>query len=164
MARKPFQSKLPKDQELEKLFATAKALKKYDVLKSATTKASKIIEDRFRELTPQQTQAQRKKRANSQAGKYDWDKPLKNAIGSAVREYASNSVAFVGPRWPVGNKIYFVAEWKKKTRKVWYWGRNTGKRKRKVRNIAVQAFEETKPRTMSVMKKEIKASLDRMLK
>lgn len=165
MSKLEFKSSLPSDAELAAMFDMVPKLERYQVGDKVTRAAGKIVLDRVKQLTPRSSvTGSSKKRSSKQRGGADWDNtPLWKGMAMAVRKYATSTWVWVGPRWREGQKIYFIAEWKKQTRRAFYWGR-PGPIVRKLRNWIVQAFDETKSQQLSAMKSVLTTEIDRVMR
>jgi hypothetical protein len=164
MSKLEFKMDLPSDAELERQWNMVPKLERYGVGDKTTRAAGKIVLDRVKQLTPRSSQTgSAKKRSKTQRSAADWAPPLWKGMSMAVRKYATSTWAWVGPRWRDGQKIYFIAEWKKQTRRAFYWGR-PGPVVRKLRNWIVQAFDETKGQQLDAMKESIKSTVDQVMR
>lgn len=164
MNKLEFKHDLPSDAELAAMFDMVPKLERYQVGDKVTRAAGKIVLERVKQLTPRSSQTgTAKKRSGAQSKGADWAPPLWKGMSMAVRKYATSTWAWVGPRWRDGQKIYFIAEWKKQTRRAFYWGR-PGPVVRKMRNFIVQAFDETKTQQLSAMKSTLTSEIDKVMR
>lgn len=165
MSKLEFKSDLPSDAELAAMFDMVPKLNRYQVGDKVTRAAGKIVLDRVKQLTPRSANTgTAKKRSGTQRSGADWAPPLWKGMSMAVRKYATSTWAWVGPRWRDGQKIYFIAEWKKQTRRQVLWGKVTGKVVRKMRNFVVQAFDETKSQQLAAMKATLTTEIDKVMR
>lgn len=165
MSKLEFKSDLPSDAELEAQWNMIPKLDRFAVGDKVTRAAGKIVLDRVKQLTPRSSQTgTAKKRAKTQRDGADWAPPLWKGMSMAVRKYATSTWAWVGPRWRDGQKIYFIGEWKRQTRRQVLWGKVTGKVVRKLRNWIVQAFDETKSQQLSAMKSTLTTEIDKVMR
>lgn len=159
-----FKMQLPSDAELAAMLDMQPKLKRYELGDKTTRAAGKIVLDRVKQLTPRSSATgTAKKRSQKQRSSADWAPPLFKGMAMAVRKYATSTWAWVGPRWRDGQKIYFLAEWKKQTRRAVYWGK-PGPVVRKMRNFIVQAFDETKQQQLAAMKQVLTSETDKVMR
>lgn len=154
---------LPSDAELRRMFDMVPKLEAFKVLDKAVDAASKPVVKRARELAPRGTEVDRSKRSKGQRSKADWNYPLWKTIKRVIRKYQNRyGMAVVGPEWPKGNKAYFFTS--PKGRRIWYWGKNSGKTKVATRNWIVQAFDETRTAQLDAMKASVAKSMDEVMR
>jgi len=149
---------LPSDADLNKMFNAVPILERHKVGDKVIREGTKPVVKRARELAPRDRVGHGKKRSKNQQGAANWTIPLWKTIAQVVRKYDVRTTGVVGPKWPDGNKAYFNTS--PKGRKVWYWGKDTGKTAAQVRNWIVEAFEDTKPQQLEGMKQKLKTVMD----
>jgi hypothetical protein len=152
------QLKLPSDAELNKMFNAVPTLERYKVGDKAIRAGVKPIVKRARQLAPRDRVGHGKKRSKKQQAEARWDIPLWKTISHVVRKYDRSTTGVVGPKWPDGNKAYFNTA--PGGRRVFYWGKDAGKKKAQVRNWIVEAFDETRSQQLAAMKIELQLSTD----
>lgn len=159
-------TKLPTDAELRKMFDAVPALEKHRVADATVRAGIKPVTTRARMLIPRSKASDRAKRSAKQKRENPGlDSPLWKTVKHVVRKgERAGAVAVSGPEFTgsggVGQKIYLIAEHKKKGRRVFYWGRDAGITRIKIRNVMVQAAEETRPEQLAAMKAMLKRKLD----
>lgn len=151
---------LPTDAELDKMFNAVPMLDRFKVGDQVIRAGTDPIVKRARELAPRDRSGHGKKRSKNQRAAANWEYPLWKTIKRVVRKYQKGTTGVVGPEWPLGNKAYFDTS--PNGRRVFYWGKATGKVKAQVRNWIVQAFDETKTQQLAVMKAKLKAVMEQV--
>jgi hypothetical protein len=153
---------LPSDAELKRMFDMVPKLDQYKVGDQVVTAGTQPIVKRARELAPRGNKADRAKRSKKQRDKADWEYPLWKTIKRVIRKYQRYTNGVVGPEWPKGNKAYFNTS--PNGRRVFLWGKATGKVAVQVRNWIVQAFDETKPQQLAAMKAKLTTLIDKLMR
>ena len=161
-----FTDRLPTDAEIRKMFDAVPALEKHKVADSVVRAGIKPITARARLLVPRSKASDRAKRSKEQRRTNPGlDSPLWKTIKHVVRTggnasaVAVSGAEYTGAGGP-GQKIYLVAEHKKKGRRMFFWGKDGHRTKLKIRNVMIQAAEETRSAQLSAMKSKLKAKLD----
>ena len=159
--------KLPSDAEIKRMFDAVPALERYKVADAVVRAGVKPITDRARQLVPRGTAADRAKQSGKQRSASHV--PLWKTVKAVVRtKRDAGAVAVTGPEFTgsagAGQKIYLIAEHKSDTRRVFYWGKDQGRTVQKIRNIMVQAAEETRSQQLSIMKSKLKEKMDEVWK
>lgn len=152
---------LPSDAQMRKMFDAVPALEKHSVADSVVRAGVKPITKRAREIIPRSKASDRAKRSAKQRRENPGlDDPLWKTIKHVVRKggnasaVAVSGAEFTGTAGP-GQKIYLIAEHKQKGRRVYFWGKNAGQTRLKLRNVMVQAAEETRGQQLTAMKAEL---------
>lgn len=160
--------KLPSDAELKKMFDAVPQLNRYEVADAVVAAGIKPITGRARRLIPRSKPADRAKRSKKQRETNPGlDDPLWKSVRHVVRKAGrGGAVAVSGPEFKgkagASQKIYLVAEHKQKGRRMFFWGRDGGRTKLKIRNVMIQAAEETKPEQLAAMKVPLKKKMDQV--
>lgn len=159
---------LPSDGELRKMFDAVPKLEKYSVADAVVRAGIRPITTRARALVPRSKASDRAKRSKSQRrDNPGLDDPLWKTIKHVVRTgrnaaaVAISGAEYTGQNGP-GQKIYLIAEHKTNGRKVFYWGADAFRVKLKIRNVMVQAAEETRPAQLAAMKAKLRERLDKV--
>lgn len=158
--------KLPSDAELRKMFDAVPALEKHKVADQVVRAGIKPITARACAIIPRSRATDRAKRsAKQRRSNPGLDSPLWKTIKHVVRlnknasATAISGAEFTGAGGP-GQKIYLIAQHKKNERRMFFWGRDGNRTKLKIRNVMVQAAEETRAEQLSEMKAVLKTKLD----
>lgn len=157
---------LPSDAEIRKMFDAVPSLEKHKVADTVVRAGIKPITKRARMLIPRSSAADRAKRSKTQRmNNPGLDDPLWKTVKHVVRKggnasaVAVSGAEYTGQGGP-GQKIYLIAEHKKKGRRVFYWGRDANLTRLKIRNVMVQAADETRAEQLAAMKGQLKKKLD----
>jgi len=167
--------KLPTDADIRRMFDAVPQLEKYKVADQVVRAGSKPILVRFKQLIPRSKASDTERRSAKQKAAADWVTPLWKTPRQLIKKgYSRNkggAVAIVGPqfvgRFGASQKIYLIAEHKTSTRRVFLWGKQPvtiPKIKQRLRNLIVQAFDETKSLQLSAMRSKLKTLLDQVWK
>jgi hypothetical protein len=151
---------LPSDADLNKRFDAVPILERHKVGDKVIREGTKPVVKRARELAPRDRVGNSKKRSKNQKESANWTIPLWRTIAQVVRKYDVRTTGVVGPKWPDGNKAYFNTS--PAGRRVWYWGKNTGKVAAQIRNWIVDAFEQTRSQQLDAMKQKLKSLMDQV--
>lgn len=160
--------RLPTDKELNKLFDAVPVLNRHQVADKTVRAGVKPITTRARQLIPRSSESDRAKRSTKQRqSSPGLDYPLWKTVKAVVRKgNSAGAIAVTGPEFKgsmsAGQKIYLIAEHKKKGRRVFYWGKDANRTKLKIRNVMLQAADETRPQQLANMKSVLKRELDRI--
>lgn len=124
--------------------------------------AAKVMRQRVKELTPRSSNTgTTKKWSQSTKQKRMGNKPLwKTASFRIWKSPNGTPYAFVGYKWPDGNKGHFVIEGKNNTRKVFYWGKDAGKVVQRM-DVLKRAFDETINSAASSFTAGVKAAVEK---
>lgn len=165
MVRVDVKIKLPSDAELKRMFDAVPALDRYKVADQVVRAGAKPITNRARQLIPRSKKSDTDKRSRKQRAQADWETPLWKTVKLVVRKGQQGSaVAVTGPEYTgktgAGQKIYLVAEHKQKGRRMFFWGKDGGRTKIKIRNVMVQAADESRSQSLSAMKDKLKTLMD----
>ncbi len=168
MAKMQFTVKMPKDAELDRIFATIPVLDRYKVTDKAIRAAAKPVVDRAKEIAPRSSRTGTAKKrymknAKDKTKSYNWDYPVWRTIKATVRKYSAATFAAVGPAWPLGNKVFFNSAHIKGSRTEVLWGRRSGKQWRQMDNWMKRAGDETAAQQRAAMLASLKKSLDEMM-
>ena len=161
-------TKLPTDAEVAAMFDAVPKLQRYAVAESVVRAGVKPITTRARQLIPRSEPEDRAKRSSNQRKTNPGlDDPLWKTVKHVVRSGRNAAaVAVSGPEFEsnrnVGQKIYLIAEHKQKGRRVFYWGKDAGITRVKIRNVMVQAAEETKQQQLTAIKAMLKKKMDQV--
>lgn len=159
-------NRLPSDAEIRKMFDAIPALEKHKVADQVVRAGIRPITTRARALIPRSKASDRAKRSKKQrASNPGLDSPLWKTIKHVVRTSDNaGAVAVSGAEWTgktgAGQKIYLIAEHKQKGRRMFFWGKDGGRTKIKIRNVMVQAAEETRAAQLSAMKAKLRSKMD----
>lgn len=159
---------LPSDADLRKMFDAVPKLEKHQVADQVVRAGIRPITARARQLVPRSKASDRAKRSKKQRRENPGlDSPLWKTIKHVVRTgrnaaaVAISGAEHTGVKGP-GQKIYLIAEHKQNGRKVFYWGADAFQVKLKIRNVMVQAAEETRPAQLAAMKAKLRERLDKV--
>lgn len=151
-------TRLPSDAEIKTMFDAVPALEKHSVADTVVRAGVKPITKRARMLIPRSNSSDRAKRSAKQRRENPGlDSPLWKTIKHVVRKggnasaVAVSGAEYTGVRGP-GQKIYLIAEHKQKGRRMFFWGHDGNRTKLKIRNVMVQAAEETRGEQLAAMK------------
>lgn len=167
MARMDIKIQLPTDAELGRMFDAVPALERHQVGDKVVRAGAKPITKRAQSLIPRSKAADTDKRSKEQKAAADWTKPLWKTVKLAVRKYGNGgALAVTGPEYTgktgAGQKIYLIAEHKQKGRRMFFWGKDGGRTKIKIRNVIVQAADESRPESLTAMKAKLKTLMDQV--
>lgn len=158
--------RLPTDAEIHKMFDAVPSLEKHKVADTVVRAGIRPITKRARMLIPRSKASDRAKRSDSQRRDHPGlDDPLWKTIKHVVRKYPNASAVavsgaeYTGEGGP-GQKIYLIAEHKQKGRRVFYWGRDASLTRLKIRNVMVQAADETRAEQLAAMKAKLRQKMD----
>lgn len=156
--------RMPDEAQLKALFDVTPKLKQYQVLDTVLASGAAPIIKKAIQLTPKSSETgTADKRSAKQKAAANWQIPLWKTIAKVTRKYGAKfGIVVIGPKWPEGNKAYFNTS--PKGRRVWYWGKDSGKTKSQVRNWIVQAADETLSEQDKAMEKTIKRLVRKMMK
>jgi len=156
MAKIKYNAKLPSDAKLDRIFANVKTLHNYKVMDSAMRAGGKVVQQRARQLMPKSERADTQKRWKD--GRIDTrregEKSLKMSVTQRVDKLNWGASAIIGPKYPDGQKIYFMMQHEKDTRDVVAWDKGYATTILKERNRLTQAFEEKKQAALAAAKVE----------
>jgi len=162
--------KLPTDAELKKMFDAVPILERYQVSDKVVRAGSAPITRRARQLMPRSKASDREKwnkeRKQGKGRPAGLDKTaLWKTVKLVVRPgRQASALAVTGPEFTgkdgAGQKIYLVAEHKQRGRRMIFWGRDGGRTKLKIRNVMVQAADETRGESLANMKAKLKTLMD----
>ncbi len=169
MARLDIKIQLPTDAELSKMFDAVPALERHNVGDKVVRAGAKPISKRAQALIPRSKKEDTDKRSKKQRAQADWASPLWKTVKLVVRKFsAGGAVAVTGPEYTgktgAGQKIYLIAEHKKKGRRMFFWGKDGGRTKVKIRNVMVQAADEARSESLAAMKTKLKQAMDEVWK
>lgn len=168
----------PTDADLQRMFSGVPTLERFRVGDQVVRAGAKPITNRFRQLVPRSKASDTDKRSKDQKKKADWNAPLWKTVKVVVRKGNSSNrggaIAVIGPEFvTAASKIYLIAEHTTNTRRVVLWGRKqpdatkqrvrwqtAGQLVNRLRNLAVQAFDETNSQQASAMKAKLKNVMD----
>ena len=156
------ESNLPSDAALQTMFGTVGTFEKYKVGDRVVTAGTNPILKRAKELAPRDRSGHGDKRSQSQKAKARWNIPLHTTIKRKVWKGNKGAVGIVGPTWPDGNKAYFDTS--PNGRRIFYWGKSSGKVKITVRNWIVQAADETRHEQLDAMKSKLQEAIDEVIR
>ena len=169
MARLDIKIKLPTDAEISRMFDAVPMLERYSVGDKVVRAGARRITTRARQLIPRSKKSDTDKRSKKQRAQADWETPLWKTVKLVVgKGNKGGAVAVTGPEYTgktgAGQKIYLIAEHKQKGRRMFFWGKDGGRTKVKIRNVMVQAADEAKPQSLSAMKSKLKQVMDEVWK
>lgn len=152
---------LPTDREISQMFDIVGHMKRYSAYDKVTLAMGRVVAARAKVLCPKSSETgTADKRAKKQRSKGKWDVRLWTTIRAVGRKTNTGGYAIVGPKHPDGNKVNFNTARKKKSRRVWFWGKDQHRTVPAIPNFLVQAADETKPQQLSAGK----ASLEKFIK
>lgn len=165
MAKIAYNTKLPTDAELNRIFADIKTLHKYGVMDKSTRAGAKVVQGRARELMPASSPEDRFKRwkDGQRDTSREGEKSLKMTITQRVDKLDWGASAIIGPKYPDGQKIYLMMEHKEESRDVIAWDKGYAESILKERNKLTQAYEEKKAEALSAVKKEAQKQLSQLM-
>ncbi len=101
-----------------------------ELLNKALPAAGRIVRDRARQLAPDgEKSGNTKKQSKKTKQVMRPELRLRDTIAVKIKRYANRLLVMVGPKHPDGNDAFFNFGVKSQSRRVVYWGRQTGKQR-----------------------------------
>ena len=152
--------------ELNQLIAKLPGLMQSSAYEKGLHPAAKVIERRLKELTPKSSETKTtKKWSKATQAKRGGEFPLwKTTATKRWRAKSSGSAyAFVGFKWPTGNKAHFIVISKGETRKRVLWGKRTGQTFRKEYDILNQSMDDSSGKAAAAFTAAVAKDVDKRL-